>query len=178
MKPGVSLLLLACSLCGVFSLPVSAQSIRRIRQSLDRATGGQTAAPARSQPAVPAAPTLTPEQAAVVQAAEQKRLKEAAHAAEAKVVPFLKERVDGGSADAAFDLAKRYEIGKGVSVDPKESRRLYQLAAERGNTEAKTWLMEHPEDVKNKAAVQAAIAPGKAAEKPVVKAVVDTSAKK
>lgn len=169
MKPGVFSLLLVTSSCVLLQTEVSAQSIRRIRQSLDRATGGQTAAPVRAQAAVPAVPTLTPEQAAAVKAAEQKRLKESAHAAEAKVVPFLKERVEGGSADAAYDLGKRYEIGKGVAVDPKEARRLYLLAAERGNSDAKTWLKEHPEPIKNPTAPAAAVVkaePPKAVVKP------------
>ncbi|MBN8249620.1 MAG: SEL1-like repeat protein [Verrucomicrobia bacterium] len=64
---------------------------------------------------------------------------------EDRVVSFLKERVEDGSADAAFDLAKRYEEGKGVTADPVEAHRLYKLSAERGNEEATTWLAEHPE---------------------------------
>jgi len=174
MKPGIFTLLLVTSSWVVLQTEVSAQSIRRIRQSLDRATGGQTAAPARAQPAVPAVPALTPEQAAAAKAAEQRRLKESAQAAEAKVVPFLKERVEGGSAEAAYDLGKRYESGKGVAMDPKEARRLYELAAERGNSDAKTWLKEHPEPIKNQAAPAAGAGatavkagPPKAAVKPV-----------
>lgn len=174
MKPGIFTLLLVTSSWVVLQTEVSAQSIRRIRQSLDRATGGQTAAPGRAQPVVPAVPALTPEQAAAAKAAEQKRLKESAQAAEAKVVPFLKERVEGGSAEAAYDLGKRYEIGKGVAVDPKEARRLYLLAAERGNAEAKTWLKDHPEPTKNQTAAAASPAPAavktlapKAVDKPV-----------
>lgn len=99
-----------------------------------------------------------------MQAAQAKRQQEAASAAEAKVVPFLKERVDGGSADAAADLAKRYETGKGVPVDLKEARRLYALGAERGNQEAKTWLKEHPDVPKDK------VAAATSTPKPVVSA--------
>ncbi len=144
MKARVLFLLTATSLL-VLPIPTaSAQSIKRVRQSLDRATGGQTAPPNQPQPAAPA---LTPEQVAAAQAAQAaqlKRQKEASAAAEAKVIPFLKERVAGGSADAAYDLAKRYETGKGVAEDPKEARRLYQLAAERDSSDAKAWLKEHP----------------------------------
>ena len=145
---------------------VSAQSVNRIRQSINKATGGAAGAPGVPQIPVPAAPTLTPEQAAAVKAAQLKRQKEAAAEADAKVVPFLKERVEGGSADAACDLAKRYETGKGVTTDAKEARRLYQLGADRGNEEAKTWLKEHPPtpEVKPAAAVVPA-PPAKAAEK-------------
>lgn len=137
--------------------PVSAQSFNRIRRSLDRATGGQTAAPVRQVP-VPAAPTLTPEQAAAAKAAEVKRQKAAA-AAEDKVVPFLRERVEGGSADAAYDLAQRYEEGRGVKVDPEEARRLYKLSDEGGNEAAKKWLKENPEPKPSPGAKAAAATP-------------------
>ena len=93
------------------------------------------------------------------------------------MISFLNQRIEDGSADAAFDLAKRYEEGKGVPVDPKESRRLYSLAAERGNEEAKAWLEAHPAPAleATPAAVEAAKpgtapaapAPAKTAEKPV-----------
>ena len=167
MKVRILSLVTATSLL-VLPIPTaSAQSIKRVRQSLDRATGGQMAPPNQTLPAAPAAPVLTPEQVAAAQAAQAaqlKRQKEASAAAEAKVIPFLKERVAGGSADAAYDLAKRYETGKGVAEDPKEARRLYQLAAERDNSDAKTWLKEHPataivtEKAKDKSIEKSAIA--------------------
>lgn len=122
-------------------VPASAQSVGRIRRSLDKATGGQTAAPTRPAPAAPAA---NPQQAAAIQAAQNKRNQEAAVGADQRVIEFLKERVEGGSAEAAFDLAKRYEEGKGTKADPKEARRLYEVAGQRGHEEAKTWLRDHP----------------------------------
>lgn len=125
-------------------VPASAQSVGRIRRSLDKATGGQTAAPARPAPAAPAA---NPQQAAAIQAAQNKRNQEAAVGADQRVIEFLKERVEGGSAEAAFDLAKRYEEGKGIKADPKEARRLFELAGQRGHEEAKVWLKEHPAPV-------------------------------
>lgn len=128
---------------GATSLPVAAQSVGRIRRSLDKATGGQTAPAAPARPANPA-PAATAAQTAAIQAAQNKRNAEAAVGADQRVVEFLKERVEGGSAEAAFDLAKRHEEGKGVTADPKEARRLYALAAERGHEEAKMWLKEHP----------------------------------
>ena len=147
MKPAALSLLAAPGLWAVTSTLAPAQSIGRIRQSINNATGGAAGAPVKPQYPTPAAPTLTPEQAAAVKAAQLKRQQEAAAAADAKVVPFLKERVEGGSADAACDLAKRYETGKGVAADAKEARRLYQLGADRGSEEAKTWLKEHPATV-------------------------------
>ena len=132
---------------GAASLPVTAQSIGRIRRSLDKATGGQTAPAAPARPANPAPATSTA-QTAAIQAAQNKRNAEAAVGADQRVVEFLKERVESGSAEAAFDLAKRYEEGKGVTADPKEARRLYALAAERGHEEAKAWLKEHPAPAK------------------------------
>lgn len=150
MKPAVLPLLTATSIWVAAATLVSAQSVNRIRQSINKATGGAAGAPGVPQIPVPAAPTLTPEQAAAVRAAQLKRQQEAAAEADSKVVPFLKERVEGGSADAAFDLGKRYETGKGVTADAKEARRLYQLGADRGNEEAKTWLKEHPAGAETK----------------------------
>lgn len=125
-------------------MPAPAQSVGRIRRSLDKATGGQTAAPVRP---APTAPATTPQQAAAVQATQNKRNQEAAIGADQRVIEFLKERVEGGSAEAAHDLAKRYEEGKGTKADFKEARRLYELAGQRGNEEAKAWLKEHPAPV-------------------------------
>jgi TPR repeat protein len=124
--------------------PATAQSVGGIRRSLDKATGGQTASPTRPAPAAPAA---NPQQAAALQAAQNKRNQAAAVGADQRVIDFLKERVEGGSAEAAFDLAKRYEEGKGIKADPKEARRLYELAGQRGHEEAKAWLKEHPAPV-------------------------------
>ncbi len=135
----------------------SAQSVGRIRKSLDKATGGATQPPPPRAPApapvpVPAPVPADPQAAARSQAQSktnaalaEKRNKAAQAEKDQKVVDFLKQRIEDGSADAAFDLAKRYEDGKGVKEDPKEARRLYSLAAERGNTEAKTWIEAHPE---------------------------------
>lgn len=136
---------------GAASLPATAQSVGRIRRSLDKATGGQTAPASPARPANPA-PAATAAQTAAIQAAQNKRNAEAAVGADQRVVEFLKERVESGSAEAAFDLAKRYEEGKGVTADPKEARRLYALAAERGHEDAKTWLKEHPAPAKDVAA--------------------------
>lgn len=121
--------------------PADAQSVGRIRQSLDKATGGATQAPPRPAPA-PAVPyrVATPAPAAPVP-----RSAAAQAAVDERVVAFLKQRIEDGSADAAFDLAKRMEEGNGVPADPVEARRLYSLAAERGNEEAAAWLAEHPE---------------------------------
>lgn len=137
-------LLVAALVTTAVTLPASAQTVGRIRRSLDKATGGQTAAPARPATPPPAGNPQTAAQAAAIQAAQNKRNQQAAVGADQRVIDFLKERVEGGSADAAFDLAKRYEEGKGTVADPKEARRLYELAAERGNEDAKAWLKEHP----------------------------------
>lgn len=137
--------------------PSSAQSIGRVRRSLDKATG---TAPATSAPApAAAAPTSsTKAQIAANEAAANQRNKAAQVGVEDRVVTFLKQRIEDGSADAAFDLAQRYEEGKGVEADPVEARRLYALAGERGNEEAKVWLTDNPEPEKSaddKAAAEA-----------------------
>jgi TPR repeat protein len=125
------------------ALPLSAQTVSRVRRSLDRATGGQTAAPARPAPAG-AAVVATSAQAAAIQAAQNKRNQEASVGADQRVIEFLKERIAGGSAEAAVDLAQRHTEGKGVAKDPKEARRLYELAAARGSETAQAWLKENP----------------------------------
>ena len=135
-------------------------SVGRIRKSLDKATGGATSQP--GQPGaggVPAAPQVNAaaaaqaqkeraEQAAAIAAAQNKRNQQALVGADERVVAFLKKRVEDGSADAAHDLAKRHEEGKGVPEDAAEARRLYQLSAERGNEDAKKWVEAHPEPKK------------------------------
>jgi TPR repeat protein len=128
---------------GSLTLTVNAQSVGRIRKSLDKATGGATAAPARPAAPPPSASAVSATAAATAVAAP-KVPKESASEVDQRVITFLNQRIEDGSADAAFDLAKRYEEGKGVPVDPKESRRLYSLAAERGNEDAKAWLEAHP----------------------------------
>lgn len=83
-------------------------------------------------------------QVSAIAAGQNQRNQKALVGADQRVVDFLKQRVEDGSAGAAFDLAKRYEDGKGVEEDATEARRLYKLSAERGNDEAKKWLEEHP----------------------------------
>jgi TPR repeat protein len=140
--------LVVVSLAGLHG--ASAQTVGRIRKSLDKATGGATApaaaplAPASAVPLDPEAAARARAQAQAAAAMNAQRNKAAQVGADARVVEFLKQRVEDGSADAAFDLAKRYDEGKGVTADPKEARKLYTLAAERGNTEAKDWLEAHP----------------------------------
>ncbi|MBL9173707.1 MAG: SEL1-like repeat protein [Verrucomicrobiales bacterium] len=133
----------------------SAQSIGRIRKSLDKATGGASAASASGAPVAPP-PASTAAQTAANEAAANQRNKAAQVGVEDRVVAFLRQRVDDGSADAAFDLGKRYEEGKGVTADPAEARRLYALSAERGNEEAKAWLAANPEPAKEATAGKAA----------------------
>ncbi|MBN9691051.1 MAG: SEL1-like repeat protein [Verrucomicrobia bacterium] len=142
---------------GSLALTVNAQSVGRIRKSLDKATGGATAAPARPAPPPSSAAAVSATAAA---AAAPKVPKESAAEVDQRVITFLNQRIEDGSADAAFDLAKRYEEGKGVPVDPKESRRLYSLAAERGNEEAKAWLEAHPAPAEVAPAAAEAAKPG------------------
>lgn len=147
--PAVSLA--AALMAASWTPSASAQSVGRIRRSLDKATGGATAASGSGAPA--AAPTTsTAAQTAANEAAANQRNKAAQVGVDDRVVAFLRQRIDDGSADAAFDLAKRYEEGKGVTADPAESRRLYALSAERGNEEAKAWLAANPEPAKDAAA--------------------------
>jgi TPR repeat protein len=142
MKP-LPLGLAAVAIVALALQPASAQSIGRIKRSLDRATGQQPQAPAQRPgqvaPAQPA-PPLSPAAAA----AAKKRDEQAAAEADKRVVEFLKQRVKDGSADAAYDLGVRYRDGRGVAADAKESRRLLELAAERGNSDAKQWLKDNP----------------------------------
>jgi hypothetical protein len=128
---------------------VRGQSIGRIKQSIDRATAPRQAdpgaAPASGQPTAP--PPVDPATAAAITAAEKQRNAKASEGADQRVIEFLRKRIDEGSADAAFDLAKRYEKGRGVPADAAEARRFYALAAERGNSDAQWWLASHPEPV-------------------------------
>lgn len=124
----------------------SAQSIGRIKRSLDRATGQQPPQQIPVQrpqpggaPAQPAQP-LTPAQAAAAKQAKE----QAAADADKRVVDFLQQRVKDGSADAAYDLGVRNLEGRGVKADAKEGRRLVELAAERGNADAKQWVKDNP----------------------------------
>lgn len=57
-----------------------------------------------------------------------------------RVVRFLRERIQNGSADAAYDLGVRYQKGQGVEANSKEARNLFLLAASRGNEDAARWL--------------------------------------
>jgi TPR repeat protein len=81
---------------------------------------------------------------AAIDLAEKQRNERALVGVDERVVKFLKERIADGSSEAPLELAQRHESGKGVPVDPSEARRLYTLAADRGNREAKAWLQEHP----------------------------------
>lgn len=151
MKTLSAVSLAAVILAASWTPSASAQSVGRIRRSLDKATGGATAATGSGAPA--AVPTTsTAAQTAANEAAANQRNKAAQVGVEDRVVAFLRQRIDDGSADAAFDLAQRYEEGKGVTADPVEARRLYALSAERGNEEAKAWLAANPEPAKDAAA--------------------------
>jgi hypothetical protein len=77
--------------------------------------------------------------------AEKQRNERALVGADERVAAFLKQRTADGSADAPFDLAHRHETGKGVPVNESEARRLYGIAAGRGNRDAQNWLQEHPQ---------------------------------
>lgn len=148
MKPSLHPLLTTALLAVAVLTPASAQSIGRIRKSLDKATGGATQpATASGTASAQAATQATAIQAqnAAAEAAANRRNKAAQVGVDDRVIAFLKQRIEDGSADAPADLAKRYEEGKGVAADPAEARRLYTLAAERGNEEAKTWLQNNPE---------------------------------
>ena len=166
MKKSPFIIVMLTALAVVAPLSALAQvSISRVGRSLDKATGGATTttAPATTKPgqttttATAPVPTVSLDPQAIAQAQKERQAQIAAAAAAAnkrnkaalvgadqRVIDFLKKRIADGSADAALDLAKRHEEGKGVPEDPIESRRLYALAAERGNEEAKTWLEEHP----------------------------------
>jgi hypothetical protein len=142
------ILLLAC--LGLLTTVAEAQSIGRIKRSLDRATGGNPYAPqpapnrsgSGGAPAPGAVPAPPPSPAAV--AAEKKRREQEAAETEKRVVDFLKQRVADGSPSAAYELGKRHEEGRGVPVDVKEARRLMELAAKGDNSDAKKWLVENP----------------------------------
>lgn len=144
MKPVLSCLV-AASVATLALQPASAQSIGRIKRSLDRATGQQPPAQVpgqRPQQIVPAQPAkqLTPAEAA----AAKQRKEQAAAEADKRVVEFLQQRVKDGSADAAYDLGTRHIDGRGVKPDPAEARRLIELAAQRGSSDAKQWVKDNP----------------------------------
>jgi Sel1 repeat len=129
----------------LLAVPAPAQSIGRIKRSLDRAVGGGQQPPAQSPrpgaaPAPVAAPPLSPAGAA----AKKKKEEQDAAEADKRVVEFLRERIKDGSPSAAFDLGKRYEEGRGVPADPAEARKLMELAAQRDNSDARQWLKDNP----------------------------------
>lgn len=163
-SPCILAVLTALTVAAPFSTHAQV-SISRVGRSLDKATGGATTptTPATVKPGQPLPPATVPvpavpvdpqafaqaqkerqAQIAAAAAAANKRNKAALVGADQRVIDFLRKRIADGSADAALDLAKRHEEGKGVPEDLIESRRLYALAAERGNKEAKTWMEEHP----------------------------------
>lgn len=74
--------------------------------------------------------------------AEEKRQKVAKKQAEtdAKTSAFLRQRVQGGSVEAAYDLAVRLIEGKGVERDLEEARTLMVKASKKGHVEASKWL--------------------------------------
>ncbi len=150
MKPLLLPHLLTALLTTAVAIPASAQSVGRIRKSLDKATGGATKAATPSTPTASGGATATASQAQIAanEAAANQRNKAAQVGVDNRVVSFLKQRIEDGSVDAPVDLAKRYEEGKGVEADPVEARRLYTLGAERGNEEAKLWLENNPEPEK------------------------------
>lgn len=143
MKTSPCLLVLAALVSSLaLHADVYSQSVKRARGTAATAGGKPAGTAAAVDPA--AAEKAAKERAAIV-AAQAKRNQKALVGADERVVEFLKKRVEDGSADAPLDLAKRYEEGKGVTADAVEARKLYKLAAERGNEEAKVWLKEHPE---------------------------------
>jgi TPR repeat protein len=70
----------------------------------------------------------------------QKANTKAQEGVEARVILFLQERIENGSADAAYDLAVRHTKGLGVDKNPEQALILFRLAAERGNSDAQSWL--------------------------------------
>lgn len=61
-------------------------------------------------------------------------------AVEARTVEFLKTRARDGSAEASYDLGKRYLSGQGVKKDIEEAKRHFNRAAEQGHQAARTEL--------------------------------------
>lgn len=144
MKTSPCLLVLAALVSSLaLHADVYSQSVKRARGTA--ATAGGKPAGTAAAVVDPAAAEKAAKERAAIAAAQAKRNQKALVGADERVVEFLKKRVEDGSADAPLDLAKRYEEGKGVTADAAEARKLYKLAAERGNEEAKGWLKEHPE---------------------------------
>lgn len=76
----------------------------------------------------------------VIAEAKQKK-QEKLTSVEAKAAAFLRQRVQGGSSEAAYDLALRFIVGKGVDRDIEEARRLMVTASQKGHVEASRWLI-------------------------------------
>ncbi len=113
----------------------------------------QTAAPPPQTVVVTQDPTAAKEAAEAQRAAaasvasQQDQLnREHSIGADQRVVEHLRQRMEDGSADAPFELAQRHESGQGVTKDPAEARRLYELSAQRGNEDAKRWITRHPKN--------------------------------
>lgn len=65
------------------------------------------------------------------------------HGADKDAVRWLERAADQGNADAQYQLARRYEQGKGGVVRRDIAERLYYQAAQRGQPQAQFWLAEH-----------------------------------
>jgi TPR repeat protein len=69
-------------------------------------------------------------------AAERARPKEDPAKVDKRVAEFLQERINHGSVDARYDLAKRYLDGRGVEIDENRARTLLNEAAAQGHADA------------------------------------------
>lgn len=58
----------------------------------------------------------------------------------AEAVAIWRPLASGGSADAAFNLAQAYKLGRGVPMDLGEAQRFYERAARKNHLEAQTSL--------------------------------------
>ena len=82
-------------------------------------------------PPVPSVPVADPEKA-----------REEKEAVARKTAEFVRQRAEGGSASAQYDLGKRYMIGDGVEKNFTKARQWLQASAKQGNEMAVAKLAE------------------------------------
>jgi len=74
--------------------------------------------------------------------ADTEKAREEKEAVARKTAEFVRQRAEGGSASAQYDLGKRYMIGDGVEKNFTKARQWLQASAKQGNEMAVAKLAE------------------------------------
>lgn len=128
----------------LFGAPAAHAQYRAPRQYMQRLNPP----PAQTQPAgtvapvPPPVPGAKPADAAQVQAEKEAVAKRTAE--------FLKKRAEAGSANAQFELGKRYLTGEGVETNRTEARKWFEAAAKQEHEGAIARLKQLDKDMQSK----------------------------